>query len=180
MLVVGAVVCQKSVRVGSGEQGLTGSRYPTRPDLFFNYPTRPVPKIENDRVAGNKYFILTAIWHSIGWEMQPTKWWIQLILAQKIIFGHLLKYLSKMDLSAVFTPALSDYHLFRRPLHGSLHRSCIAEVYPTLELICEFRPSKFSHYPSRPVPLPEVFVTTRPDPVPKSKTTTRQSLVITG
>ena len=81
-----------------------------------------------------------------------------------------------MDLSAVFTPALSDYHLFRRPLHGSLHRSCIAEVYPTLELICEFRPSKFSHYPSRPVPLPEVFVTTRPDPVPKSKTTTRQSL----
>ena len=25
----------------------------TRPDLFFNYPTRPVPKIENDRVAGN-------------------------------------------------------------------------------------------------------------------------------
>ena len=32
------------------------------------------------------------------------------------------------------------------------------------------------NYPSRPVPLPEVFVTTRPDPVPKSKTTTRQSL----
>ena len=23
------------------DQGLTGSRYPTRPDLFFNYPTRP-------------------------------------------------------------------------------------------------------------------------------------------
>ena len=37
---------------------------------------------------------------------------------------------------------------------------------------------KFSHYPSRPVPLPELFVTTRPDPVPKSKTTTRQSLVL--
>ena len=37
---------------------------------------------------------------------------------------------------------------------------------------------KFSHYPSRPVPLPELFVTTRPDPVPKSKTTTRQSLII--
>ena len=35
---------------------------------------------------------------------------------------------------------------------------------------------KFSHYPSRPVPLPELFVTTRPDPIPKSKTTTRQSL----
>ena len=37
---------------------------------------------------------------------------------------------------------------------------------------------KFSHYPSRPVPLPELFVTTRPDPVPKSKTTTRQSLPV--
>ena len=35
------------------DQGLTGSRYPTRPDLFFNYPTRPIPKFENDRVAGN-------------------------------------------------------------------------------------------------------------------------------
>ena len=111
--------------------------------------------------------------------MQPTRWQIQLILAQKIIFCHLLKYLSKMDLSAVLTPALSDYHWLRRPLHGSLHRSCIAVVYPTLELICEFWPSKFSHYPSRPVPLPEVFVTTRPDPVPKSKTTTRQSLPAT-
>ena len=53
-------------RLKTFKQGLTGSRYPTRPDLFFDYPTRPVPKIENDRVAGNKYFILTAIWHSIG------------------------------------------------------------------------------------------------------------------
>ena len=67
-------------------QGLTGSRYPTQPDLFFNYPTRPVPKFENDRVAGNKYFILTAIRRSIWWEMQPTKWQIQLILSQEIIF----------------------------------------------------------------------------------------------
>ncbi len=82
--------------------------------------------------------------------MQPTKWQIQVILAQKIIFGHLLKYLSEMDLSAVLTPALSDYHWLRRPLHGLLHCSCIAVVYPTLELICEFWPSKFSHYPSRP------------------------------
>ena len=31
---------------------------------------------------------------------------------------------------------------------------------------------------TRPVPLPEVFVTTQPDPVPKSKITTRQSLVL--
>ena len=35
------------------EQGLTGSRYPTRPELFFKYPTRPDPKIENDWVPGN-------------------------------------------------------------------------------------------------------------------------------
>ena len=55
-----------------------------------------------------------------------------------------------MDISAVLTLALSDYHWLRRPLHGLLHRSCIAVVYPTLELICEFWPSKFSHYPSRP------------------------------
>ena len=82
--------------------------------------------------------------------MQPTKWHIQLILTQKIIFHHLLKYLSKMDLSAVLTLALSDCHWLRRPLHGLLHPSCIAVAYPTLELICEFWPSKFSHYPSRP------------------------------
>ena len=48
------------------DQGLTGSRYPTRPDLFFNYPTHPVPIFENDRVACNQYFMLTAIWCSIG------------------------------------------------------------------------------------------------------------------
>ena len=96
------------------------------------------------------------------------------------MFCHLLKYLSKMDLSALLTPTHSDYHRLRRPLHGSIHCSCVAVVYPTLELICDFRPSKFSNYPSRPVPLPEVFVTTRPDPVPKSKTTTRQSLLLSG
>ena len=47
--------CAKAeqVRDTTDEQGLTGSRYPTRPDVFFNYPTRPVPKFENDRVAGN-------------------------------------------------------------------------------------------------------------------------------
>ena len=33
------------------KQGLTGSRYPTRPELFFKYPTRPDPKIENDWVS---------------------------------------------------------------------------------------------------------------------------------
>ena len=35
------------------DQGLTGSQYPTRPELFFKYPTRPDPKIENDWVPGN-------------------------------------------------------------------------------------------------------------------------------
>ena len=85
-------------------------------------------------------------------------------------FCHLLKYLSEMDLSVILTPALFDYHWLRRALHGTLH--------PNLELICDFRPSKLSHYPSRPVPLPGVFVTTRPNPVPKSKTTTRQSLLL--
>ena len=39
--------------VGCGGQGPTGSRYPTRPELFFKYPTRPDPKIENDWVPGN-------------------------------------------------------------------------------------------------------------------------------
>ena len=34
-------------------QGLTGSRYPTRPEHFFKYPTRPDPEIENDWVLGN-------------------------------------------------------------------------------------------------------------------------------
>ena len=37
----------------SPKQGLTGSRYPTRPELFFKYPTRPDPKNENDWVPGN-------------------------------------------------------------------------------------------------------------------------------
>ena len=92
-------------------------------------------------------------------------------------FLSFIENLSDMELSVVLTLALSGCHWLRRPLHGSLHRSWVDAVYPTLKLICDFWPSKFSHYPSRPVPLPEVFVTTRPDPVPKSKTTTRQSLV---
>ena len=92
-------------------------------------------------------------------------------------FLSFIENLSDMELSVVLTLALSGCHWLRRPLHGSLHRSWVDAVYPTLKLICDFWPSKFSHYPSRPVPLPEDFVTTRPDPVPKSKTTTRQSLV---
>ena len=40
-------------KAASHKQGLTGSRYPTRPELFFKYPTRPDPKIENDWVPGN-------------------------------------------------------------------------------------------------------------------------------
>ena len=95
-------------------------------------------------------------------------------------FLSFIENLSDMELSVVLTLALSGCHWLRRPLHGSLHRSWVDAVYPTLKLICDFWPSKFSHYPSRPVPLPEVFVTTRPDPVPKSKTTTRQSLSLTN
>ena len=93
-------------------------------------------------------------------------------------FLSFIENLSDMELSVVLTLALSGCHWLRRPLHGSLHRSWVDAVYPTLKLICDFWPSKFSHYPSRPVPLPEDFVTTRPDPVPKSKTTTRQSLLV--
>ena len=50
-----------------------------------------------------------------------------------------------------------------RPMHGSLHRSCVTVVYPNLELICDFRRSKlpvpsrpatrsFCHYPTRSRP----------------------------
>ena len=39
-----------------------------------------------------------------------------------------------MALSALLTPTLSDYHWLRRHLHGSLHRSCVAVVYPTRAL----------------------------------------------
>ena len=34
--------------------GSDGIPVPTRPGLFFKYPTRPDPKIENDWVPGNK------------------------------------------------------------------------------------------------------------------------------
>ena len=39
-----------------------------------------------------------------------------------------------MALSALLTPTLSDYHWLRRHLHGSLHHSCVAVVYPTRAL----------------------------------------------
>ena len=42
-----------------------------------------------------------------------------------------------------------------------------------------FLPLKSSHYPSRPVPVPELFGKYPTRPVPKSKTPTRQSLVET-
>ena len=42
-------LCRKE----SNKQGPTGSRYPTRPEHFFKYPTRPNPEIENDWVLGN-------------------------------------------------------------------------------------------------------------------------------
>ena len=39
-----------------------------------------------------------------------------------------------------------------------------------------FLPSKFSYYPSRPVPVPKLFGKYPTRPVPKSKTPTRRSL----
>ena len=65
-------------------------------------------------------------------------------------FLSFIENLSDMELSVVLTLALSGCHWLRRPLHGSLHRSWVDAVYPTLKLICDFWPSKFSHYPSRP------------------------------
>ena len=44
--------------------------------------------------------------------------------------------------------------------------------------ICDFLPLKFSHYPSRPVPVPELFCKYPTRPVPKSKTSTRRTLLI--
>ena len=42
-----------------------------------------------------------------------------------------------------------------------------------------FLPLKSSHYPSRPVPVPELFDKYPTRPVPKSKTPTRQTLITT-
>ena len=43
-----------------------------------------------------------------------------------------------------------------------------------------FLPLKFSHYPSQPVPVPELFFKYPTRPVPKSKTPTRRTLVETN
>ena len=53
-------------------QALTGSRYPTCPELLFKYPTCLVLKIENYWVLGTKYFILAAIIQCIWCWMQDT------------------------------------------------------------------------------------------------------------
>ena len=65
-------------------------------------------------------------------------------------FLSFIENLSDMELSVVLTLVLSGCHWLRRPLHGSLHLSWVDAFYPTLKLICDFWPSKFSHYPSRP------------------------------
>ena len=44
--------------------------------------------------------------------------------------------------------------------------------------ICDFLPLKFYHYPSLPVPVPELFCKYPTRPVPKSKTPTRQTLAM--
>ena len=81
-------------------------------------------------------------------------------------FLSFIENLSDMELSVVLTLALSGCHWLRRPLHGSLHRSWVDAVYPTLKLICDFWPSKFSHYPSRPVPSRYPKFLSLPDPIP--------------
>ena len=39
------------------EQALTGTRYPTRPGLFFSYPNRTRKIFQNIRVQGSNYII---------------------------------------------------------------------------------------------------------------------------
>ena len=68
-------------------------------------------------------------------------------------FLSFIENLSDMELSVVLTLVLSGCHWLRRPFDGSLHRSWVDAVYPTLKLICDFWPSKFSHCPSCPATL---------------------------
>ena len=51
----------------------------------------------------------------------------------------------------------------------------LSHVY--LPYMC-FLPSKFSYYPSRPVPVPDLFCKYPTRPVPKSKTPTRRTLIM--
>ena len=76
--------------------------------------------------------------------------------------NHFLSFIDKSERRGTLCGSPSaGSHWLRRPLHGSLHRSCVVAVYPTLELICDFRPSKFSQYPSR---YPKFL--SLPDPIP--------------
>ena len=49
---------------------------PNLTQIIFQYTYRL--KIDQKWV-GTKYFISTAIWRSIGWKIQVTKWQIQMI-----------------------------------------------------------------------------------------------------
>ena len=56
---------------------------PNLTQIIFQYTSR----LKNDQTAGTKYFISTAIWRNMGWKIRVTKWQIQMILTQKVIFG---------------------------------------------------------------------------------------------
>ena len=65
--------------------------------------------------------------------------------------------------------------------HQHFKKSNCDDVYYENEGTCTymyFLPLKFSQYPSRPVPVPELFGKYPTRPVPKSKTPTRQTLLL--
>ena len=47
--------CTAANITGVGNQALTGTRYPTRPGLFFSYPNRTRNFFQNFRVQGSSY-----------------------------------------------------------------------------------------------------------------------------
>ena len=47
--------CERVKRTLSAYQALTGTRYPTRPGLFFSYPNRTRKIFQNFRVQGSSY-----------------------------------------------------------------------------------------------------------------------------
>ena len=66
---------------------------PNLTQIIFQYTSR----LKNDQTAGTKYFISTAIWRNMGWKIRVTKWQIQMILTQKVIFFNFLENLSDME-----------------------------------------------------------------------------------
>ena len=88
--------------------------------------------------------------------------------------SHILKAIIPVD-------NLSHYKHFLSILRGVRFFLTQWDAYVNSILhcdICDFLPLKFSHYPSRPVPVPELFCKYPTRPVPKSKTPTRRTLLI--